>query len=148
MRCHHLTRIGNTFINNRMCSSFDAVGHAIMFYPSINNAYVLPCYFITGTVMAIQDVWIVGDEFLRDTFSTLVNMRNQATLKRQHPPYLYEFYNIFGYFQNKQSAVRGLARFANSFIEALNARVKLPRYVMFILDRDFIIHTAQADCDF
>ena len=65
-------------------------------------------------------------------------MRSSAAVKRRNPPYLFDFYNIFGYFQNKYSNVPGLARVINSFTEALNNRMKLPKYAVFILDRDFM----------
>ena len=61
-------------------------------------------------------------------------------LKRTRPPYLYEFYNVFGYCQNSSSLVRGITIFYNPLTEALNAQSKLPHYVIFILDQNFIEH--------
>ena len=37
--------------------------------------------------------------------------------------------------------VIGLARFINAFVEAMNARIKLPRYIILIFDKDVIVHT-------
>ena len=53
---------------------------------------------------------------------------------------MYEFYNVFGYCQNVSSHVRGLPRFFNPLVEALNARIKLRKYVIFVLDFNFIEH--------
>ena len=88
----------------------------------------------------MEAIWFVGDNFFRDVFPALTSLRNQATFNRNRPPYIYEFYNIFGYCQSSASQVRGLPRFFNPMIEALNARVRLPRYIIFILDLNFIEH--------
>ena len=65
-------------------------------------------------------------------------MRRQAVLKRINKPYLFEFFNVLPYHQTKISAVRGLARIINAFLEGINTRQRLPQYVVFILDKDFI----------
>ena len=87
---------------------------------------------------AYQDTWFVGDNFLREAFPTLTNLRNHAGLNCRHPPYIYEFYNVFGYFQNRQSLVTGLTRLFNALMEALNNRLKLPKYVILVPDSDIL----------
>ena len=88
----------------------------------------------------MEDVWFVGDNFLRDIFHTFVEMQQFAIWKRKNPPYLYSFYNVFGYFQNKFSCVKGIVRVYNAFLEGMNARKKLPRFVVFIMDKDFVVN--------
>ena len=86
----------------------------------------------------MRDVWFVGDNFLRSAFNSFSKSRSRAIKNRQEPPYLHQFYYVTGYFQNKLSAVRVLARMHNAFIEARNARAKLPKYIIFIPDKDLI----------
>ena len=95
---------------------------------------------ITENVTAVQDVWFLGNNFFRETFNSFTAMRSHAHLHKVRPPHLFEFYNIFGYCQNVSSMVRGLSHFYNPLIEALNARIKLPKYIILIWDRDFIEH--------
>ena len=87
---------------------------------------------------AVQDAWFVGDEFLRETYQTLVQLKNLAVAARRNPPYLYQFFNVYGFYQNKASVIQGLARLLNSCIQGLNARPRLPKYLVFIPDRDLI----------
>ena len=85
-------------------------------------------------------MWFLGDNFFRKTFNTFTAMRNQTQLNKVRPPYLFEFYNIFGYCQNTSSMVRGLSRFYNPLIEALNTCIKLSHYIIMVWDKDFIWH--------
>ena len=70
-----------------------------------------------------------------------MGLKTQAKLKRKNLPYLYQFFNVFGYFQSSVSAVKGLARILNAFIEGLNNRPRLPKYVVMVPDRDLIAAT-------
>ena len=90
--------------------------------------------------MAFEDVWFVGDFFLREIFNTFSDMNKYAIRNRSKPPYLYGFYNIFGYFQNKISSVRGIARIYNAFLEGMNNRKRLPRFIIMVMDKDFIVN--------
>ena len=94
--------------------------------------------FVADTITAIQDVWFVGDNFLQDIFTSFTGMRNVAVLRKTNPPYLFDFFNVYRYFQGKLSCVKGIARVLNAFIEGLNQRSHLPHFVVFILDKDMI----------
>ena len=101
----------------------------------INSVLLL---LLSDTVTAMEDVWFVGDNFLRDIFHTFVEMQQYAIRKRKNPPYLYSFYNVFGYFQSKLSCVKGITRIYNAFLKGMNARKKLPRFIVFVMDKDLI----------
>ena len=59
--------------------------------------------------------------------------------KNEYQLYLQDYYNIFSYFYPTASTVkRAIARFINALIEALNDRERLPRYIIFILDKEII----------
>ena len=87
---------------------------------------------------AIQDAWFVGDDFLRESFDTYTNLKTGSKIQRKKPPYLFEMYNVLGYYQSVRSMVPGLARILNSFIEGLNKRLRLPKYVIISLDKDLM----------
>ena len=76
---------------------------------------------------------------LRNRAKLKSNLANQGDGERAVMPYLYEFYNVFGFTQLASSGVRSvLARVINSLIEGLNERPQLPRYVVVMLDKDVI----------
>ena len=63
--------------------------------------------------------------------------KKAAIMKKNSPPYLFQHFNIKEYYA--EAATRGLARFVNLLIEALNDRKRLPRYIMVIFDKDLLI---------
>ena len=95
---------------------------------------------IPDSVTAIEDAWFVGDTFMDEIFRALNELKRIACILKTNPPYLYQFFNVFSYYQNKLSCVRGIVRILNALIEGLNNRHRLPRLVVFIMDRDFISH--------
>ena len=103
-----------------------------------NNMIYFPS-FITDTVQAIYDVWFVGDGFFREVFPALQAMQQQAKLTKSSVPYLYEYYNVFGYYSMRSSGMRYcIGRILNSLIVGLNTRERLPRLVVLIIDKDII----------
>ena len=85
-------------------------------------------------------MWLVGDEFVKDLFPALQGLHQAAKINKTTPPYLYEYYNVFGYYSPSTTthARRVIARVLNSFIYALNTRDCLPRFLVVILDKDLV----------
>ena len=75
---------------------------------------------------------------MREIYDALLDLKKIAKLKWNNPPYLFQFFNVFGYHQSKTSCVKGMARIFNAFIEGMNGRPRLPRFLVFIMDKDFI----------
>ena len=73
-------------------------------------------------------------------------MRAKAVAASRDQPYLYQYYNIFGYYLSPlNTTVRvGIARILNAFIEGLNDRDILPKYVIIIPDKDIIAASAPS----
>ena len=89
--------------------------------------------------MAASDVWLVGDQFLRDLYPSLQAARAKAVLDKKVKPYLYEYYNIIPRFPATNSVIRStLARIFNEFVSAMNDRTRLPRYVIMLLDKELV----------
>ena len=81
----------------------------------------------------------MGDVFLRELYPTLQALRAKAVLDKKAKPYLFEYYNIIPSFPGVNSNVRStVARIFNEFVTAMNERSRLPRYILFILDREIL----------
>ena len=72
-------------------------------------------------------------------------MKTTAKLKKESAPYIYQYYNIYAYIQDPLNCLKdGVVSIYNSFLEGLNNRNKLPRYVFMIPDID-ILRKARLD---
>ena len=82
-------------------------------------------------------MWLVGDDFLKDSVGMFTAMKNRAVRKGTTKPYLFDWFNISSY--HTQLATRGISRTLMPFIEALNENVRLLKYIMMIPDKDMIV---------
>ena len=62
----------------------------------------------------------------------------RAKIAKKNPPYIYQFFNVFGFYQNNFSALRGMVRLLNTCIQALNTRPRLPKYLILVPNCDLI----------
>ena len=96
-------------------------------------------FLTAGVVLAIKDVWFVGDQFINDTFHAFPTMYNESKLAKTRKPYLYEYYNVKHFSTNPLSMVRNiLAHLVNALIKALNDNDKIPRLIIVVPDSDII----------
>ena len=66
-------------------------------------------------------------------------MKTEAYINKERQPFMYEFYNTKFFMQQPLSSVRLLEnRVINAFIEGLNEMVKLPKYILVVLDKNLI----------
>ena len=84
---------------------------------------------------------------MASSFQTYKDMQLKAKSKNNFSgdqqsavlPYMYEFYNVFAFSQEKSSGVRSvLARIIFLLLEGLNSRPRLPRFIVVILDKDLM----------
>ena len=80
---------------------------------------------------------MVGGEFLHDTMKELSSMTKKAKVSKQGYPYMYEMYNINGYFTGMGTT--GPLKIVNTLIDALNDEDHLAKYVLFIPDKDLLV---------
>ena len=99
------------------------------------------CIVLSEDVKAIKDCWIVGDEFLSDTFTALQEFKAENAVK----PHIYEQYNMMPFFQSPLKPHPRVVKVLNSFIEGLNSTPKLPKYVLLIPDQDLIVGAKHLD---
>ena len=74
-------------------------------------------------------------------------MRQQAKLNKEDPPYLFQYYNVQGFMQERESMGirRAIARMVNATIKALNLQVRLPRFLVLAPDKDIVDDIDQFD---
>ena len=94
---------------------------------------------ITDTIEALKDLWLIGDGFLRESVASLQQLKNGAALRDHRLPYIYQYYNVKGYFHEYNSHIdTAIGRIYNSMVFGLNENTFLPKYVIFIIDQDII----------
>ena len=90
-------------------------------------------------------MWIVGDEFIRESHTTIKTLerltlqkRSFSTNQSQRPVkmFLHNNFNVKTFYSNL--ATRGLNRLLYPFTEALNSCYKLPRFIIVVPDKDMI----------
>ena len=87
----------------------------------------------------LEDIWILGDWFLKDMFLTLQALKHGSTVQRKSPPYIYDMYNLFYFFTSPLNFGNNtLLQINNAFIEAINRRDQLPKFIIIVLDCDLI----------
>ena len=65
-------------------------------------------------------------------------MKIEANAKKKPVPYIYEYFNVYGYYTNPLNQTRSvMAHMFNAFTEALNASLCLPKFIFLIPDIDF-----------
>ena len=100
----------------------------------------------------MKDVWIIGDTFLYDTFTTFQLAKTEAHIDKIKPSYIYDYYNVQFGFHPPLSQTRSIeARYVNSFTELLNGNSKdfrLPKYIIIILESDIIAESVKRNNDY
>ena len=97
-------------------------------------------FYILAEVQALNDVWIIGDIFLRHMFQTLQNMKADAIISKKAQPYLYDFFNVLAFFQPSSGAASGsMYKIHNALIEALNKKAHPSCYLLVVPDWDLIL---------
>ena len=94
---------------------------------------------------AFHDIWVVGDEFIKDSVATIqtlgwLTLQKRPVQQSTGPPpnkmFLFNNFNVLTYYCSL--ATRGLNRLLYPFVDALNARPHLPQYILIAPDKDMI----------
>ena len=94
---------------------------------------------ISGNVKALKDCWVIGDKLLAEIFPFLQQMKTDAIATNSQVPYLYEYYNIFGWFQSPVSTKRSVsAKILNSLTKGFNKIHRMPKYVIIFMGKDVL----------
>ena len=96
---------------------------------------------------------MVGGSFLESICGKMQEVINELSLRRsshgQSVPFMLQYYNVKLFCHTQSKAVKpAIARIVNSTIDALNDEMRLPKYLVVILDRDILDDFHDEDCDF
>ena len=97
--------------------------------------YLYIIMYFTDNVPALHDVWLIGDNFLKNNIGEFHAARKNALKNRTSSPYLFDNYNVLGFYGSSRW---GINRFLNPFIDALNERLHLPKMLVFAYDKDIL----------
>ena len=98
----------------------------------------MPLILVLGKLEAYHDLWIIGDQFLKEIIDTLFTLRSKgAAMKPLKIPYLFSEFNVSAYYTTSRIS-NIINKFLFSFVEGLNTREKLPKYILIVADSDII----------
>ena len=89
------------------------------------NTFILlnSIYYFPDNVEAFFDLWILGDNFLKDIEPQLKNKIHAATHDKRSeevPPNMYDFFNVKMFFEDDDGESIAMARIINSLTRAVN----------------------------
>ena len=102
-------------------------------------------HIIAADVKALDDCWLVGDEFLKTIHRNLQDWKSDNAVDNLPTPFLYSAYNIMAWYKSSLPQQPHIAHMLNAFLEAMNASPKLPKYIIIIPDSDIIKGTRHLD---
>ena len=115
----------------------------------IDTCNIATCFAVD--LRAIQDVWIVGDQFLREVYHSYTALKEAAdrSQPRRHRPYLLDYYKVSSHVMGTTNGIRSTAaRIQNCIIRQINACKTMPRMVIIIPDNDIIKHNSISFYDY
>ena len=90
-----------------------------------------------ANIKALEDMWIVGDRFMNSIFRTLQELKDKAVRADKPTPFIYERFNVFHFYRSSLTH-NAYIRMLNSFVDALNRRPHLPKYILLVPDKDLL----------
>ena len=95
---------------------------------------------ISDNIAARDELWIIGDTFVKDSFNALTALKRATIMGGKQPiPYLFNYYDITGHHMKSSANTRGLARFINPLVNAMNEEPYLPKIILIIPDKNFLM---------
>ena len=92
--------------------------------------------FFAENVAAIKDLWIIGDDFVRDTYKALPALKRRNTRNHTTGPYMMDTYNVIPLMYQKNGNI--FANLLNNLIDGLNEIHKIPRIILIMPDKSII----------
>ena len=83
---------------------------------------------------------------MKDILAALQEIKTKAHIAKKPGPYMYERYNVFSFFESPVT-FNSYARMQNAFIEALNRRICIPKYVIVLPDSNLVEASAYFQFD-
>ena len=86
---------------------------------------------------AFHDIWIAGDEFVRETQAELYALRRKAILKNSPLPYIFAHFNVRAFYTNTGLRT-DINKLIDPLVEVLNTYHRLPKYLVVVPDVDLL----------
>ena len=88
----------------------------------------------------IHDVWILGDEFLKNADNELKSLKQSALKEKQDSPPLYmiDFYNVHAIYNTAALVQFAATRMLNALTEKINQVHILPKFLIVVPDKDIL----------
>ena len=87
---------------------------------------------IAVSIQAIDDVWLIGDQLLKNSYTEFQNLRSTEC---RRTPFMFRFYNVFCFYTSLLKArYNGLIRLQESLIDAFNRCIYLPKFIIVLPD--------------
>ena len=91
-------------------------------------------------VQAIQEAWIIGDDFLRSAYHAYSSMYKRMKRAGESSPYILEHYNTSSHVMGDINGIKlAASRIQNCVVRQLNACKTMPRMIIIIPDYDVLI---------
>ena len=111
--------------------------------------YFCIIFSVEGSV--IQQVWIVGDEFLQKNYHSYTTLREMAFSNKpnRRPLYLLDAYTVSSHILGNANGIRSPAtRIQNCLVRQLNMCKSMPHLIIIVPDNDIIKTSAIKFFDF
>ena len=92
--------------------------HLPEYYYYINSSALL----FTVDIKALKEVWIVGDQFLYDTFTAFQAMKSRAAMNNECLPYLHDFYDVHCAFQRPLHRIRLIEKKSSTLLSICSTK--------------------------
>ena len=93
---------------------------------------------LSDNVKAKEDIWFIGDVFIKDSIDALFALKKAAIVKKQPPPCIFQWFNVNGLHVSANCAIKSASRFINPLVHALNEEPHLPKYIVIVPDKDIL----------
>ena len=88
---------------------------------------------------AVKDIWILGDRFILDNFHEVTDLITEAKMAKRDEPYVTRFYNVKSFHPDALANRKNFSlRYADTLNRAVNECIRLPRFVIIMMDADFL----------
>ena len=90
-------------------------------------------------MLAVKDVWLLGDNFLRTNFHAFPAMRDEAKQANNLQPYLFRYYNIKHFYSTTLTKNKNaFCRLTDTIEDALSSCERLPHFILMLLNKDLL----------
>ena len=103
------------------------------------QCYYSPSLNFVANLIARDDIWFLGDDFLKSTYPAYRKMHVLDKSDGRQGAYVINYYNIDCHTMGLNNGIKSvIARMYNGLVNQLNVCKRLPRFIIFIPDHDIV----------